>query len=76
MVRLTEADLKAFQQAIYKDYGVLLPEEVLYKEAFNLLQFIDALIKFDKEDKDKDKEKTEKQTVNNRKVLKASTPLS
>ena len=74
MVRLTEADLKAFQQAIYKDYGVLLPEEVLYKEAFNLLQFIDALIKFDKEDKDK--AKMGKQTVNNRKVLKASLPLS
>jgi len=68
MVRLTETDLKAFQQAILKDYGVLLPEEVLYKEAFNLLQFIDALIKFDKEDKEKAKE----QTVNNRKVLKAS----
>lgn len=74
MVRLTEADLKAFQQAIYKDYGVLLPEEVLCKEAFNLLQFIDALIKFDKEDKDK--EKVEKQRVSNRKVLKASLPLS
>ena len=74
MVRLTEANLKAFQQAIYKDYGVLLPDEVLYKEAFNLLQFIDALIKFDKEDKDK--EKVEKQSVNNRKVLKASLPLS
>lgn len=64
MVRLTETDLKAFQQAIYKDYGVLLPEGVLYKEAFNLLQFIDALIKFDKEDKDR--EKSEKQTVNKR----------
>ena len=74
MVRLTDTDLKAFQQAILKDYGVLLPEEVLYKEAFNLLQFIDALIKFDKEDKDK--EKVEKQSVNNRKVLKASLPLS
>lgn len=74
MVRLTEIDLKAFQQAIYKDYGVLLSEEVLYKEAFNLLQFIDALIKFDKEDKDK--VKAEKQTVINRKVLKASLPLS
>ncbi len=59
MVRLTDTDLKDFQQAILKDYGVLLPEEVLYKEAFNLLQFIDALIKFDKEDKDK--EKVEKQ---------------
>ncbi len=68
MVRLTETDLKAFQQAILKDYGVLLPDEVLYKEAFNLLQFIDALIKFDKEDKEKAKE----QTVNNSEVLKAS----
>lgn len=68
MVKLTETDLKAFQQAIYKDYGVLLPEEVLYKEAFNLLQFIDALIKFDKEDK----EKAKKQTANNSEVLKAS----
>ena len=68
MVRLTETDLKAFQQAILKDYGVLLPEEVLYKEAFNLLQFIDALIKFDKEDK----EKAKKQTDNNSEVLKAS----
>ncbi len=68
MVRLTETDLKAFRQAIYKDYGVLLPDEVLYKEAFNLLQFIDALIKFDKEDKKKEK----KQTANNSEVLKAS----
>lgn len=51
MVRLTEADLRAFQQAVYKDYGVMLPDEVLYQEAFNLLQFIEALIKFDKEDK-------------------------
>ena len=72
MVRLTETDLKAFQQAILKDYGVLLPDEVLYKEAFNLLQFIDALIKFDKEDK----EKAKKQTANNSEVLKASLPLS
>lgn len=51
MVRLTQGDLKAFQQAVYKDYGVMLPDEVLYQEAFNLLQFIEALIKFDKEDK-------------------------
>ena len=72
MVRLTETDLKVFQQAIYKDYGVLLPDEVLYKEAFNLLQFIDALIKYDKEDK----EKAKKQTDNNSEVLKASLPLS
>jgi len=51
MTRLTEADLKAFQQAVYKDYGVMFPDTLLYKEAFNLLQFIEALIKYDAEDK-------------------------
>ena len=51
MARLTEADLRAFQQAVYKDYGVMLPDEVLYQEAFNLLKFIETLVKFDKEDK-------------------------
>ena len=65
MARLTEADLKAFQQAVYKDYGVMLPDEVLYKESFNFLKFVAALIKFDAEDKEKRKE-----------VLKASLPLS
>lgn len=70
MVRLTETDLKTFQQAILKDYGVLLPDEVLYKEAFNLLQFIEALIKFDKEDKEKNKQQ------NNKEVRNASLRLS
>ena len=60
MTRLTEADLKAFQQAVYKDYGVMIPDALLYQEAFNLLQFIEALIKFDQEDK-----------KNNKKVLKS-----
>jgi len=59
MTRLTEADLKSFQQAIYKDYGILLPYDVLYNEAFNLLSFIEALIKYDKEDKQKEKKKLE-----------------
>ncbi len=59
MTRLTEADLKSFQQAIYKDYGILLPDNVLYHEAFNLLSFIEALIKYDLEDKQKEKEKHE-----------------
>ena len=60
MTRLTEADLKSFQQAVYKDYGVMIPDALLYQEAFNLLQFIEALIKFDQEDK-----------KNNKKVLKS-----
>ena len=57
MTRLTEADLKAFQKAVYNDYGVLLPDEVLYHEAFNLLSFIEAHIKYHLEDKQKEKEK-------------------
>jgi len=57
MTRLTEADLKSFQQAIYKDYGILLPDNVLYQEAFNLLSFIEALIKYDQEDKQKEQKK-------------------
>jgi hypothetical protein len=66
MTRLTEADLKSFQQAIYKDYGILLPNDVLYNEAFNLLSFIEALIKFDQEDKQKEqgKQKTEPEVRN------------
>lgn len=60
MTKLTESDLKAFQQAVYKDYGVMIPNALLYQEAFNLLQFIEALIKFDREDK-----------KNNKKVLKS-----
>ncbi len=60
MTKLTESDLKAFQQAVYKDYGVMIPDPLLYQEAFNLLQFIEALIKFDREDK-----------KNNKKVLKS-----
>ncbi|GDX62284.1 hypothetical protein LBMAG33_5940 [Candidatus Levyibacteriota bacterium] len=62
MTKLTESDLKAFQEAVYKDYGVMIPDALLYQEAFNLLQFIEALIKFDQEDK-----------KNNKKVLNTST---
>lgn len=69
MTRLTESDLKAFQQAVYKDYGIMLDDTVLYQEAFNLLQFIEALIKFDREDKEKAKEKREE-------VLKSSRRTS
>jgi hypothetical protein len=55
MTKLTELDLKAFQEAVYKDYGVMIPDALLYQEAFNLLQFIEALIKFDQEDKKNNK---------------------
>ncbi len=57
MTRLTEADLKAFQQAVYRDYGVMIPDALLYQEAFRLLSFIKSLIKYDQEDKQKEKEK-------------------
>ncbi|HZQ29996.1 MAG TPA: hypothetical protein VFA93_02885 [Patescibacteria group bacterium] len=48
---ITPADLKAFQEAIYKDYSIKIEDKKLYESAFSLLQFIEALIKFDKENK-------------------------
>ncbi|GEM_PF-3081349 len=57
MTQLTEADLKSFQQAVYKDYGVMIPDALLYQEAFRLLSFVESLIKYDQEDKQKEKEK-------------------
>lgn len=50
---LSETDLKAFKEAILKDYGVELEGSALYHSAFNLLQFFEALIKFNQEDKNK-----------------------
>ena len=50
---LTEEDLKAFQRALIEDYGLKLDGEELRETAWNLLQFTEALIKFDREDKDK-----------------------
>lgn len=49
MTNLSPDDLKKFQAAILKDYGVLLNDDQLYQSAFNLLQFFEALIRFDKE---------------------------
>ena len=49
MKKLSEEDLKAFQTAVLKDYGIKLVGDELYQAAFNLLQFFEALIKFDKE---------------------------
>ena len=46
---LSDSDLKMFKEAILKDYGVKLEGDELYQAAFNLLQFFEALIKFDKE---------------------------
>lgn len=71
MTRLTEADLKSFQQAVYKDYGVMIPDAILYQEAFNLLQFIEALIKYDAEDKKNKKDCYDKQKC--KKVLNTLT---
>lgn len=46
---LSESDLDTFQEAIFKDYNIRIEGDELYQAAFNLLQFFEALIKFDKE---------------------------
>lgn len=51
--KFSEKDLKALQEAIYKDYGVKLRDEDLYDAAFNLVGFFETLIKMDQEDKAK-----------------------
>lgn len=51
MVKLSESDLQTFREAILKDYGVKLEEKELYDAAFNLLHFIETLIKFSENDK-------------------------
>lgn len=48
---LSEDDLVSFQEAILKDYGVKLEGQELYNAAFNLLHFIETLIKFSENDK-------------------------
>lgn len=48
---LSKVDLISFQEAIFKDYGVKLKGKELYNAAFNLLHFIETLIKFSEEDK-------------------------
>ncbi len=55
MKNLTETDLKAFQEALFKDYGIKLRGKQLYEAAYNLLQFFESLINFDKQDKEKNK---------------------
>lgn len=49
MKTLSKFDLESFKEAIFKDYGIKLEGDDLYDAAFNLLQFFEALIKFDKE---------------------------
>lgn len=51
MKLLSNPDLKEFQKAILNDYGLELEGKELYQAAFNLLHFFEALINFDKEDK-------------------------
>lgn len=48
---LSKDNLISFQEAIFKDYGVKLEDQELYDSAFNLLQFIESLIKFSEKDK-------------------------
>jgi len=50
---LSKHDLAKFQEAVLKDYGIKLEDQELYDAAFSLLQFFDALIKFNQEDKNK-----------------------
>jgi len=49
--RLSKSDLVKFQDATLKDYGIKLDGQELYNAAFGLLQFFEALIKFNQEDK-------------------------
>ena len=46
---LSKSDLDTFQEAVFKDYNIKLEGDELYQAAFNLLQFFEALIKFNKE---------------------------
>ena len=55
MGKLSESDLDSFKNAIQKDYGLKLEGKALYEAAFNLLEFIKALIKFDANKSDKRK---------------------
>lgn len=50
---LSQSDLESFKVAVKKDYGLDLNNDELYKSASNLLQFIEALIKYSEEDKNK-----------------------
>lgn len=47
MKKISEKDLEVFQTAVLRDYGIKLEGNALYQTAFNLLQFFEALIKFD-----------------------------
>lgn len=49
MSKLSKADLDAFREAVFKDYGIRLEGKILYEAAFGLLEFFKALIKFDSE---------------------------
>lgn len=60
MKTLSESDLKEFQIAIEKDYGIKLKEEELYQSAFNILKFFDSLLDFDIQDKENKSKKVRK----------------
>ncbi|HUD43940.1 MAG TPA: hypothetical protein VMR41_00145 [Patescibacteria group bacterium] len=56
MKPLSESDLREFQSAIEKDYGIKLEGNDLYQAAFNLLKFFEALLDFDRKDKKEEEE--------------------
>lgn len=58
--QLSESDLKEFQLAIEKDYGIRLEGEELYQAAFDMLNFFEMLIEFDQKDKKENKKQVQK----------------
>ena len=58
--QLSESDLKEFQLAIEKDYGIRLEGEELYQAAFDMLNFFETLIEFDQKDKKENKKQVQK----------------
>lgn len=50
MKTLSKKDLELFQKAILNDYGIKLEGKALYDAAFNLLQFVEAVIIYRKAD--------------------------
>lgn len=58
MKKISKINLKSFERAIYKDYGIKLKQKDLEESASNLLEFAQTMIKYG---------------VENEQVLKSST---
>lgn len=53
MKKLSITSLKLFQKAIYKDYGIKLSDTEAKRDAQDLLEYVNSMIKFDLENKSK-----------------------